>query len=602
MADLDVPALRRTARLLTGSPTAGTELLVRVLSRRPATQDAALAAVVRAHGGRWAGLTRGAGSIDAVVPADAWWVSPADIADARATAAVLTRLTPEQRAVLVLTHAEGLAPDVVEQLVPGAAAHLAAAETAVAPQLPGPAGLPARLDGLLALDAAPGDDDTLPLRVRALRSRRRRRWATAAAVAVALVAGTVWVPGDVDLRADPPVAPSSTTPVPSAEPGVGAGDVTFTPIRPPAPSTSLLLTLGTRGSLAGDQAYLDALLTAASPALVGSPVETRQVLFAGDVGNQRIALVVGQDAFGLLQAWSSGPAGTPAAELEQGGSGGYGEVMHSVAGIVGDPGLFIALVVPGDAVEVSPRVEIDVSGTAVREWQRVESADGVLVVPTGDRGTNARYRVLRGGAQIETGEAWDLSGGRLAFPTGPNPGPLRPGPGRDPVDAQAYAAALQELTWPSGIGVADLRVSVLWSGEVPSREGPVADVVVLAAVLPNGAVVTTTAWSVTTGGYGSAGGCGSSGHPAGSDPATLTVVARCDVWTNGDEPLSSLVVTAPVGTSSVSLGADDGGPSVPVRLARGWAVVREPDPGLTTVTAPAPGRVSSAGPGDLWDV
>ncbi|KQS64985.1 hypothetical protein [Modestobacter sp. Leaf380] len=601
--ELDGHSLLGTARLLTGSPGAGADLLVRVLARRPATREAALARLVRAHRGRHSGLGRNAGSIDAEVPTDAWWVSPADVSAARATEAALDRLTLDQRTVLVLTHAEQLDPGAVGRLVPGAAGLLRSAEAQVAAEVPDPADLPARLDGVLALDGSPdGAGLLLPLRVRAARRSRRLRWATASAVAAALVVGSVLVPGDGGPAESPAAAPSTATATPAEETSVSDGSVTFFPLEPSAAPASPLLTLGTRGSLAGDQAYLDALLEAAGPVLLGTPVATRRVLFAGDVGDQRVALVVGENGLGVLQTWYAGPIGAPVDQLQQDG-GAQGPLLHSVAGVVGDPGLFIALVVPGDTVEYSPGVALDATGTAVREWRTVESADGVLVGPAGKGGTTASYRVVRpDGSQAEVGEAWGAFGWSGDPVTGPAPPALRAGPGRDPVQAQVFTAALHEVLLPTGISADQLRVSVLWSGEVPSSSGQPADVVVLAVVLPNGAVVTTTAWSVTTGGYGSTGGCGSTGHPAGTDPATLTVVARCDVWADGDQPLSSLVVTAPAGTGTVTLGAGDGGPDVPIRLSRGWAVAREPDAGLTTVTAPTPGRVSAAGAGDLWDV
>lgn len=41
------------------------------------------------------------------------------------------------------------------------------------------------------------------------------------------------------------------------------------------------------------------------------------------------------------------------------------------------------------------------------------------------------------------------------------PSPLRPGPGRDPVDAAAFQAAVTELTYPAGIDPDDLLITVL---------------------------------------------------------------------------------------------------------------------------------------------
>ncbi|MCW2584135.1 MAG: hypothetical protein JWQ53_2925, partial [Klenkia sp.] len=108
-------ALLPTAYLLTGSDPEAHDLLLRGLAavRDGDDRDAALRGLVRAHLRR---RFRGSGAVVGT-PAPPFWVSPADAASAAGLALALDRLTPAQRAAVVLRFHEGLTDTTA--LVPG---------------------------------------------------------------------------------------------------------------------------------------------------------------------------------------------------------------------------------------------------------------------------------------------------------------------------------------------------------------------------------------------------------------------------------------------------------------------------------------------------
>lgn len=606
-------ALFPTAYLLTGTDALAGDLVTRGLAAaRPGWRSlpadagpvelrtAALCGVVRAHLSRWRALVRGEGALTGTT-VDAWWTSPADTEDARRLSAALDRLTPRQRTAVVLHCHEGLDVDGVAALlgVADAAALVAEAVALLAGEVPDSADLPARLDGL----AAQSDGSTLSAEaavggVRGHRTARRRRWAGAAALVAVAVAGAVAVP--VAAPGDPrgEAVASATSPgsgMPVDGHGLGAG--------PAATVADLDAEFGSvpRGSLAGDAEFAAALLRLG--AAEGARVEAidRRVVFAGDLEGARWGLVAGLDGSSVVTEWSTGPIGAPP-EAMAGAMTAYVSPGTAATTISDGPGgaVFIAVATPGDRFEVSPRVLVDLDGRARREYQPAEGRDGVAAVAFPDASlSSVRYRVVRDGRAVEDAAAW---GWEVESAPGPVPAPTRPGPGT--ASQYAYEEAVHSLTWPTGLTAAELDLTVLWAGTLPALRGPGADVLVLAAVLPDGAVLTTTAFAQTTCAGGNAGGCGTAGHPAGTDLATLTVVARCDVYaSDAASVVSSVLVTAPVDVPSVQLGTSGDGPPVPVPLSSGWAVLPEADPGLTRVlNGPGAGPISYSALGDFFDV
>ncbi|MGY1702343.1 hypothetical protein [Geodermatophilus sp. SYSU D00766] len=154
---------------------------------------------------------------------------------------------------------------------------------------------------LAAEAAAPRGVDTADA-VIALSRRQRRARATWAGVAVllAVLAGVV-----------PAVLPDA-----GPVPGQAAEG-------PPVQAAPVLPDLPTRGSLAGDAAFVAGVAAlewsaplGADGAALNPPAGSRQVLFAGDLpGGRRWALVVGADQGQGVAAWFGGPAGATPAEL-----------------------------------------------------------------------------------------------------------------------------------------------------------------------------------------------------------------------------------------------------------------------------------------------
>src|SRR5207245_1417492 len=157
-----------------------------------------------------------------------------------------------------------------------------------------------RLTNQLAeLAATPGpwrlDAGQSAAELRARRSTTRRRLAAGAA-AVLCVAGigvplARWAPPPV-----PTAVPTSPAPAP----------VLRTP--PPAP----VLAGATRGSLAGDAAFLDAVRNVGWGAQDAPPPADREVVFAADTPDGRVALVVGTVLEDFRGVWLIGPVGAPA--------------------------------------------------------------------------------------------------------------------------------------------------------------------------------------------------------------------------------------------------------------------------------------------------
>ncbi|MPQ97396.1 hypothetical protein GB931_05540 [Modestobacter sp. I12A-02628] len=568
-------SLLPTAHLLTGTDAAARDLLARGLAaarRVPGTDDhdRAVAGLVRAHLSRW--QARRDGSITGAATG-AWWVSPDDAEAARRTSAALDRLTAAERTAVVLHWYEGLPANRVAALVPRVDLEAAARE--LAGEVPDPADLPARLDQLAAqCDLAGLTDETATAAVAAVGARGRRRVLLAGVAVAALTLGAVVAPG------------------PAAGPEPAA-----------APAPGSLFTAGpTRGSLAGDGAFLDAArarMAAASGAVDDDPWA---VVFAGDVQGVRAVFLL--DAAGREPTWLTGPAGTPAAELASNGALGLpGQEAAAVAVSRPDGGGQVVLVVaaPRDGVELSPGIDVAADGTAGRTFRSLTVTDGVAVGVL-DRGAagSAQYRLVRDGVPLEP------MGVIGYFPVsvsvmGEVGQPVPSRSGTPTASGFGYASALAAITGPTGYAADQLEVTVLGAGQFPAPGGETVEAVSLAAVLPSGAVVTTTGFgSSRTDGLGSTtaswSGCGSTGHPAGTDPAALTVAARCASYAGDSSTFGvTVVLAAPPGAVVALDDAAGSSPTVP-ELTRGWAFVIDDRDVLTRVAAPdAAGTVSREG-------
>ncbi|SDN83266.1 hypothetical protein SAMN05660199_00788 [Klenkia soli] len=421
------------------------------------------------------------------------------------------------------------------------------------------------------------------LRETGRRRRRRRIGIAAAGVAVAVVVTAVPV-GIAALRTDPPT--------------------TATPVVPEVD----VLGLAPRGSLAGDRAFLDALVQ--QPWVVpgttpedapDAPVATRRVAFAGDVPGGRWALVVGENPTpstlpaeqqtdlgamsGVAGVWFVGPVGAAADQLAP-VTYPRGLPTDQVQSL-SDPatGTVVVLAAPGDEIALSDRPDIAADATVTRTWTDVGAADGLGVgaLPVGDVGgyrTAGQYRVTRDGIVVQR-QSPDQLGRQddAEVPVIPIDHPRGSVPGADLMD-QVHAA---ELLGTTGLSIAEVGFQVVWSGAIPGPDDDPTYATVLVATLPSGAMLVqgTDLRDLGDGGYG--GGVDVLQlFPAGA-PTDLVVAMRTAVSGDGGRgTVTSLVVAVPDGAVQVTALDEDGGRLGTFPVAGGAAVAPFPD-GTTAV-------------------
>ncbi|MGY1687360.1 hypothetical protein ACI8AK_17395 [Geodermatophilus sp. SYSU D00867] len=439
----------------------------------------------------------------------------------------------------------------------------------------------------------PREDLAAAVVTRHRRDRRRRTGIAAVAVAVAAVVVAV-----------PVVVRGGDDPVPTAgvaAPGEAAADVLSGP---------------TRGSLAGDAAFVEGVRRLPwSSADVGVPepaVADRHVVFAGDVAGARWALVAARTGAqppplvpdpeletdlgargGTVVAWFTGPAGARAEQMT------VQDVPHAVDPSLplayADTGIDAVVVVaaPGDVVSVSERPEVAADGTVSRTWTEVAAPDGVAVL---DRGPSSlpsdaafRYRVERDGSVLATGMPDTRWGGAP-------PGDLdvtwaREQPPAAPGD-EMRTGEMESLLARTGLTADAVAFTVLWAGDVPAPTVGTARVAVFSATLPSGAVYVGTTAAVAVDRSGSAGwSCGSELRAAGE--GDRAVAAVCEVTDASADPpvLPTLVVVAPPGATTVRLLDAAGGVLGETALDDGVAVVAAPGDLASVETLDAAGAV-----------
>jgi hypothetical protein len=332
----------------------------------------------------------------------------------------------------------------------------------------------------------------------------------------------------------------------------------------------------TRGSLAGDRAFVDAVRalpwTLEPPpsaeddpprGLPDPPVETRSVVFAGEVSGERWALVVGRfadvppDAEGLpgpdagpvllVAAWFTGPgaAGPEAMQLSSGPSA----IARDWPLAVTDPrtGALVVVASPGDVVEVSERPEISADGSTTRAWQEVETVDGVAItrVSPSHRAYDAStsYRVLRNGRTVARDMPWSFPSSE-PFP----PVPVQFPRGRpSALGEQAAGFAAEHILAELGLSPDQVEITAQWVGSVPAGDGGQAAVVTV--TLPNGAVVVEgqVLLPELPGGARTGAFCGHAILPAGPPASRRVQAMACEVvdYTTGAPMSTSLVVVGP---------------------------------------------------------
>jgi hypothetical protein len=372
----------------------------------------------------------------------------------------------------------------------------------------------------------------------------------------------------------------------------------------------------TRGSLAGDAAFVEGVRRLSWSSSAGSdvpdaPVDTRRVVFAGEVAGVRLALVAGENTAepeqrdpalqtdqGALSdvaiAWYLGPAGAgPEAMVLQSvprGVDSYGRPVGFFASVTG---ALVVVGAPGDEVSVSPRPVVDADGSVQREYEPVDAPEGIattVFLAGSASGQSLRYVVARGPESWTSSPAWTDPGS--SSPEVPVSW-LRPAPAPGPVDSLAEWEPRQLLD-RLGLPADQVAFSMIWAGDVPSPVDRPSRVSLLAATLPSGAVLLQCSLGIDLG-DGGAGGtwCGSELRPAGVPLSEQTFVVRADASDMSEHSAvaSSLVVVAPA--PAVSARAVDLGGAVLAEFALtdGVAVVPFPERAATVETLAADGSV-----------
>ncbi|WP_092806239.1 hypothetical protein [Klenkia marina] len=534
-----------TAFLLTGDQVAAQHLVVRALSRgRPPTDhDTGVVALVRVHRRRWSSAC--AGRITGELPAP-WWAAPADLADARDLATRLDALDRDERTAVVLRGHEQWDPERTTALLP---------HVDLDPLLQRlPADLPRRLDVLAGLcGTAALHDDAVVGAVRATSARRARRTVLGAVGVAAVVAAGVWMPSPAE---QPTAEPTTGRPV-AARPDPGGA-----------------LAAAPRGPLAGDPD----LLAAVRARLVadGGPGEGLRLLYGDDVLGVRVLLVAGPDG---VQYWLTGPDGASPADLDVTGfgSGVLDETAMAVT-VPGADGAVRLVVVAEEGTDLGARTGVDVdpsTGLVSQGWVDLPTTDGVAAAVL-DRTWQRGLRVLADGPDDAPVELWPVPTGEPSWSLADAGPGAASRSGNLTASTYAYERALATIADATGWAPDRLQVSVLGATDVPTPSGGSDEVVAVAAVLPDGAVVTTTGSGYvrkTAGGFTSSwNDCGGSAYPAGTDPARVVVAATCLVpGSDGGGFDRTTVVFAPPGVD-VELRTVDGAPvEVELDAGAGWS-------------------------------
>jgi DNA-directed RNA polymerase specialized sigma24 family protein len=553
------PALLGTALLLTGERGSAGDLVGtatwRVMRRGGARRLTAVAVrdeMARVVAG---GRVPSAQVLDAGPLADAG-------SDLGPLAAALDDLPPPARTVAVLRLADDLPVDEVAGILTLPADEVRALEREALDRLGAVEGSASRLPGRLDALAAVPPDPAAPDRVAdTVLARRRNRRTTAALVAAGLIAA---VPvGSV--VADRPGA----APVAAADPAGGSAE-------DPPPEPVEVLTGPPRGSLAEDEAFLEAARRVPWGTDDDPPPEARRAAYAADTAAGRVALVVGDTPSGLEGAWLLGPPGAAADELVPRVPERIGRSRPAAVLVEGaDATAVVVVAAPGDAVELSARLRSEPSGAVARTWQPVPVDDGTAVVElrSSADGPAAAVRIVRDGQVV----ARPVVTGPDRDGEDPPPLTLEPvRPGTAEADPVLVADALARVARPFGVEPGALSPHLLWSAEL-TRTGGLGRVVVLAARVPGNAHVVTALGRLGEVRGGLEVPCGTTSFPAELPPSTMSVAMVCSVYAGSEVDRTWLLVTAPAAAESAEVLDDGGGVLDVLSFEGGGAMTRTPD-------------------------
>jgi hypothetical protein len=434
----------------------------------------------------------------------------------------------------------------------------------------------------LAERAAPPPREDLAHAVVTRHRAQRRQTIGLTAVAAAVAAVVVTMPLLLDGPGAEPATATGTAATGAAESTTAAADA---------------LTSSTRGSLAGDAAFVETVrqlswTTAddvdAPTAASEPPLDSRHVVFAGDVAGGRWALVVGQDTIqpepsaegtGLAAAWFTGPPGAAGDQLQPTSLLGAIDPAEPVALYGASTGALVVVAAPGDDVLLSRRPEVAADASVSRDFAPVDAPEGVAVLAlspaAGTYDEALRYRVIRDGAELVTRmpDRYRADGSSSSAPS-----VTWLGESATWAADQLLTGGADHVLTITGLTPGQIGFGVVWAGDLPASGGQPAQLRLMSATLPSGASYLEALYSRESS-NGPSSWCGADLRPAGPPLAQQVFAVRCA----GPDPsgstgsLSTLVLIGPSRATSVRLTDGSGELLEEHPLADGIAVLTAPE-------------------------
>ena len=368
----------------------------------------------------------------------------------------------------------------------------------------------------------------------------------------------------------------------------------------PAAAVTSVYAGPTRGSLAGDGAFLRAVGSAAWAGSLGAPAPSgRRVVYAGDGPGGRWVLVAagGTTARPAAAAWFAGPSGAAPDGLRMVSAQVDPDPAEPLALTSPAAGALTVVGLPGDQVRVSDAPQVDDVGEVGRTFRPVRTVDGVAVatVPqvTGVELSAVRVEVVRDGAPVPAplpDVVEDPSATAVPVPVTR----LRPAP-PPAVGDGAVEPTVRQVLGQLGEPVGSADATVLWAGDLPGPQDRPARLSVVAVRRPSGAFVVLSpyGYAVDLTGRSGTSFCGTGTIPAQEPLDGRVVGVRCDLSDGAaDRELSRfLVVIGPRAATTVRLRDVAGAQLAELPAPDGVAVLRSPGP-VASVEAVLPdGRV-----------
>lgn len=368
------------------------------------------------------------------------------------------------------------------------------------------------LEARLRRDLRARQDDAPPAPVDLadrVRRRHRRERRTQALTLVATAAVIAVVAGASNLLSAPPTPRTADT------------------AETPGAAEPTILERPTRGSLAGDEAWLAVVrrLDWQVPAeLAGEvpepPSNERHVAFAGDVPGSRVALVVGQEDGRTGAVWFTGPTGAEAGDMvpvnlpEPAGSDERFALVQTEGPFARD-GVLTVVTAPGESVDLTTPPEVAADGTETRPRIELPVVDGIVATRVEAAWTMGRELRTRGASSIPHRVSVTVMhpGQVLAVP--PAPPPL------DAVSDQAlFDDLVAEVLADYDLTAEEARPTILARGDGYEGER----VLLMGLTFPSGA---TGAWLLTGDQYsdGWSGGLARLPHAPAGTPLEERLIA-----------------------------------------------------------------------------